>query len=469
MKPIINFYIENTPEGNLLKWVGNAKNRSSITIERSTDEINFDVIEEILLQKTDGEGFEYLDAEAQKQRTFYQLKYYEGPEVVAASPIIYTGEKREFSKKTFFTRIIAALVLLAIAFMLVNTFSKKEAEPERPALTQRSQYVNTEMVTYSNHKTIIEALGQVIASQPIDIISEVSGKIEKGNVTLKKAVYFAQGATLFQIDDTETILNLKSQRSNFQNAVALILPDMKLDFPSSFQKWQDYFNRIDINSSLPALPEAADQREKTFLASRNVAGQFYSIKSQEERLTKYRISAPYSGVIQQVYTDAGSVANPGTRVLRIRKANDLELELPVRKEDIQWVKSGTKVKILSEDKRFSSTGTVNRIGTEIDPTTQSVNIYVSVRSKGIKLYEGMYLYAEISGNAVAKAMEIDRKAIFDNNKIFVVKDSTLVEKTINIHKVKNATILFSGVNEGEQVASEVFLGATDGMKVVPLK
>jgi membrane fusion protein (multidrug efflux system) len=469
MKPIINFYIENTPEGNLLKWVGNAKNRSSVTIERSTDEINFEVIEEISLQKTDGEGFEFLDGEAPKQKTFYQLKYYEGPEVVAASPIIYTGEKREFDVKTFAIRAVVGLVLVAFAFFLVKKLSTKAPETVRPPLTQRSQYVSTAVVAYSNHQTSTEALGQVIASQPIDIISEVSGRIEKGNVTLKKAISFSQGSILFEIDDTETILNLKSQRSNFQNAVALILPDMKLDFPNSYQKWQDYFNRIDLNNPLPTLPEAADQREKTFLASKNISGQFYSIKSAEERLSKYRVIAPYSGVIQDVYTDAGSVANLGTRVLKIRKANDLELELPVRKEDIQWVKSGTKVKIYSEDKRQTTTGTVNRIGTEIDPTTQSVNVYVSVNSNGIKLYEGMYLYAEIAGNTIAKAMEIDRKAIFNNNKIFVIKDSILVEKTVNIHKVRNATVLFSGIDEGEKVASEVFLGATDGMKIVPLK
>lgn len=468
MKPIINFYIENTPEGNLLKWVGNAKSRSSITIERSIDEINFDAIEEIRLQKTDGEAFEFLDAESPNQKTFYQLKYYEGTELVDASPIVYTGEKRAFDKKAFITRIVAAVILFALAIMLVKNLSKKAPEPERPPLTQRSQYVNTATVAYSNHSTTIEALGQVIASQPIDIVSEVSGKIEKGDVTLKKAIRFSKGSLLFQIDDTETILNLKSQRSNFQNAIALILADMKLDFPNSYQKWQDYFNRIDINSSLPTLPEAADQREKTFLATRNIAGQYYSIKSAEERLNKYRVFAPYSGVIQQVFTDAGSVANPGTRVLRVRKANDLELELPVRKEDIQWVKVGTRVKILSEDKRNSTTGTVNRIGTEIDPTTQSVNVYVAVKGSGIKLYEGMYLFAEINGSSIQNAMEIDRKAIFDNNKIFVVEDSTLVMKTVNIHKVKKETVLFSGVDEGKVVAAEKFLGAVEGMKVVPL-
>lgn len=469
MKPIINFYIENTPEGNLLKWVGNAKSRSSIIIERSTDEINFHAVEEMLLPKTDGEAFEYLDIESPNQKTFYQLKYYEGKELIDSSPIIYTGEKRAFDKKAFITRIIAAVILVIIAIGLTKKLSTKAPEPQRPALTQRSQYVNTKTVSYTDFNTSIEALGQVIASQPIDIVSEVSGKIKKGDVNLKKAVQFSKDALLFKIDDTESSLNLKSQRSNFQNAIALILPDIKLDFPKSYQKWQDYFNLIDIDKALPQLPSAADQREKTFLAARNIAGQYYSIKSAEERLNKFQVQAPYSGIIQQVYTDAGSVANPGTRVLRIRKSNDLELELPIRKEDIQWIKVGKKVRISSEDKRTTATGSVNRIGTEIDPTTQSVNVYVTIISNEVKLYEGMYLFAEIEGSSINNAMEIEREAIFDNDKIFVVEDSVLVKKTVNIHKVKNETVLFSGVEEGKVVASKVFLGAIEGMKVVPLK
>ena len=127
------------------------------------------------------------------------------------------------------------------------------------------------------------------------------------------------------------------------------------------------------------------------------------------------------------------------------------------------------MKISSEDKRKTTTGRVNRIGSEIDPTTQSVNVYVSIVSNEIQLYEGMYLFAEIEGSTINNAMEIEREAIFDNNKIFIVEDSTLIKKTVNIHKIKNETVLFSGVEEGKVVASKTFLGAIEGMKVVPLK
>lgn len=470
MKPIVNFYVTESPDGNLLKWVGNTKSKSSFIVLRSTDEINFEALEEMtFLEAKVSEAFEYLDIESPETRAFYQVKYFEKSKEVAASPMLAIGDKKVFNKKTFFIRLAVALVLIVLAGLLVKKLATKAPEKQRPPLTTRTQYVDIQQVKYQDYKTTIDGLGKIISTQPIDILSEVAGKIEKGEVTLKKAIRFNKGALLFKIENTESLLNLKSQRSNFQNAVALILPDMKLDFPERFDTWNNYFNQIEIDKNLPQLPDAATQREKTFLASRNLGGQFYTIKSQEERLNKYQVYAPYSGIIQQVFTDAGSVANPGTRVLNIRKTNGLELELPIRKEDIQWVKTGTTVKIYSEDKRQTTTGRVNRISTQIDPKTQSVNVYIAMNGSGIKLYEGMYLYGEIAGAAIPKAMEVSRKAIFDDNKIFVVQDSILKMKTVQIHKVKSETVLISGLEAGETIASETFLGAVDGMKIIPGK
>ncbi len=470
MKPIVNFYVTETPEGNLLKWVGNTKSNSAFTVLRSTDEINFEQLEEMTFSEVKiSDTFEFLDIESPENKAFYQVKYFESNKEIDNSPILAIGQEKVSNAKSTFIRIAIALVLVVLSVFLAKKLSTKSPDKKRPPLTTMAQYVNVQEVSYQNHNTTIQGLGKVISTQSIDILSEVSGKIQKGEITLKKAIRFNKGALLFKIEETETILNLKSQRSNFQNAIALILPDMKLDFPDRFDTWNNYFNQIDISQNLPTLPDAATQREKTFLASRNLAGQFYTIKSQEERLNKYRVYAPYTGIIQQVYTDAGSVANPGTRVLNIRKTNDLELELPIRKEDIQWVKTGTKVKIYSEDKRQTTTGRVSRISSEIDSKTQSINVYVSINTAGMKIYEGMYLYGEVTGAAIPKAMEVNRKAIFDENKIFIVQDSTLKMKTVQIHKVNNETILFSGIDAGEIIATETFLGAVDGMKIIPGK
>ena len=73
------------------------------------------------------------------------------------------------------------------------------------------------------------------------------------------------------------------------NGIACILPDIKIDFPESFQKYQDFFNSLKIDQPLPELPELDSDKEKVFLASRNILNDYFNIKSAEVRLSKYRL------------------------------------------------------------------------------------------------------------------------------------------------------------------------------------
>ncbi len=469
MKHILNFHVKTTAEGNELQWVGNTKKGSGYEVRRSTDEIEFSVIHEMELNRTESEVFSYSDS-SNEPKVYYQVAYLENGEEVQVSPVQSVISNKKFNWVNLAIRIGVAVALIAIVMAMTRKLGTKKTAPPAPAYQASVPAANVETVQYKNFNTEIEALGQVISTQPIDIIAEVSGKIQKGNVVLRKATYFKKGDLLFSIDKQEAILNLKSQRSNFLNGLVMMLPDLRLDFENEYDKWNNYFQGINIDQNLPTLPTMNSDREKTFIATKNILGQFYSIKSAEERLTKYDVYAPYSGTITEVYTDAGSVANNGTRIVKVMRTDQLELELPVRKEDIQWIKTGSTVKLYSEDKRHSATGRVARISNTIDPNTQSINAYVSINPRGMKLYEGLYLSAELAGRSVNNAMEISRKAVFEDNKVFVMKaDSTIEQQTIKVHKVNTETILFSGLLAGEQVVNDNLLGLADGMKIVPLE
>ena len=469
MKHILNFYAHATTAGNELKWVGNTKKGSQYEIRRSTNELDFEVIKTI-----DGKGevaqtYELTDS-LEASAIFYQIAYYEGDEEIEVSQVESIITEKKINYVNLGIRILVAIILVALAVNMVRKMATKKEKPMKVASAPSSKAAKTKTVEYKNFNTSVEALGQIISTQPIDIVAEVSGKITKGDVILRKARNFQKGALLFKIDKQEAILSLKSQRSNFLNALVVMLSDLKLDFPDEFDKWNNYFLGIDINKSIPTLPTINSDREKTFIATKNILGQFYAIKSAAERLSKYEVYAPYSGTITDVYTDAGSVANPGTRIVKVMRTDQLELELPVRKEDIQWIKIGTTVRLFSEDKRQSATGKVVRMSNTLDPNTQSINVYISVNPRGMKLYEGMYLVAELAGRSINNAMEIDRKAVFDDNQVYVMTaDSTLKQKTITIHKVNTETILFSGLDEKTHVINDNLLGLSEGVKIVPLK
>ena len=253
------------------------------------------------------------------------------------------------------------LGVLVLAFGMSFFFAGQKEAPEMKKPPVVKKYVKTVPVSYEDIQTHVMAFGRVQTAQSLDLLSEVSGRMFEGQVRLKEGQNFRKGTLLFYIDDKEATLTLKSQKSNFLRDIAAILPDMKIDHSGNFEAWEAYFASIDINKDLPELPEAKSEKEKTFMATKGIYSTFYTIKSAEERLKKYRYYAPFDGSISEVNMESGAFINPGTKIGTIIKTGSHELKVSVETKDIPWVQLGTPVEIYSEETQQSWAGEVIRM------------------------------------------------------------------------------------------------------------
>ncbi|MBX2841859.1 MAG: efflux RND transporter periplasmic adaptor subunit, partial [Flammeovirgaceae bacterium] len=280
---------------------------------------------------------------------------------------------------------------------------------------------------------------------------------------------FAQGALLFRIDDTEAKLTLQSQKSEFLKDLASVLPDFKVDFPKNYDKWLKYFESVNLDESLPELPAFETNKEKTYLATKNIFTKYYAIKSAEFNLSKYNVHAPFSGTVSEVNLYVGAFANSGAKVCKILKTSNLELKVPVETSDINWLTIGNEVDIKTEDNAQHWKGQIARIGDFVNPTTQSIDVFIHVLSNEHKIYEGMYLEATMPGAIIKDAMEIPRNAVFAGSKVYTMKDSLLESKNIKILKINSESVVFQGLNEGEELVIEPLVGASENLKVAKLR
>lgn len=92
--------------------------------------------------------------------------------------------------------------------------------------------------------------------------------------------------------------------------------------------------------------------------------------------------------------------------------------------------------------------------------TQSINVYVSLNSTSKNpLYKGEYLAANFRGIKLFDVMEIPRKAVFNQNEVFIVKDSLLEKREIKIEKINKDKIYFSGLENGVNIVAEPLINA----------
>ena len=358
---------------------------------------------------------------------------------------------------------LAIILLILLGYGLSKMLSSFATPPEEKEKELVKLYVRTDKVAYTTNSARIIETGRLSSQQTVDLSAEVAGQILQGNVILREGIGFKKGDLLISIFDEMAKNNLKASKSRFLNSIAGILPDIKIDYPNSFDKYTKFFNDVKIDSPLPPLPDTDSEQEKVFLASRNILNDYYSIQSAEVRLSRYKIYAPFDGTYTTVFMEPGSVANPGARIASMIRTDKLELEVPVRIDDAYWINVGDQVKVSTKDRRTNWTGKVARKSGFMDPNSQAISIYVALTpEKGKPLYQGQYLHAEFSAKTLEASMEMPRNAVFNKDRVFTVEEGKLKENRIDILKTNETSIIFSGLPEGADLVVEPLVNAKDG-------
>lgn len=370
----------------------------------------------------------------------------------------------------FFRRLVVSaiitIVIVLTGYWIMDVLGNREVPVRQMSFRESRKQVQAVRVSYESREISLAGLGKVVAESAIDLMSEVQGEILRGAVPLKRGQNFSKGQLLFRVDDQEARLSHYALKSNFMTTVAGVLPDLRVDFPDAFGKWQSYFEGLSVEAPLPPLPEMSSPKEKVFFTTRNILNQYYSLKSGEERLDKYKVRAPFSGSFVDVLQEENAVVSPGSRVARIARSNRMELEVPFKTEDLNFIQRGMAVTVRAEDASEKWPGKVVRIGSTLDPTTQSINLYLSFNPGKAQVFEGQLLRAEIPGSRMKNVMEIPRHAVFNRNQVYLVRDSSRLEPaTIVIENLGAENLLFSGLEEGSLVVTQNLLNAYENMPV----
>lgn len=365
--------------------------------------------------------------------------------------------------------IVSGAGIVLFSYFSMQWLSGMKKTPPRKPPKEVVRYVKTEKVEYKNVVTDVETMGRVTSKTEVSLIAEVRGEIMKGDITFKVGESFKKGDLLLKIDDEIELYNMKSRKSTFLNSVAGMLPDLRISFPENYDEWNSFMESIDLDSKLPDLPEISSTQERIYMASRNILTNYYTIKSAEANFESYHIYAPFEGTITEVSLEEGAVANPGSRLGKIINTKNLELEVPVEIGNAKWLIVGQKVEVYSSKKTSNWKGKIVRKSQIVNPTTQSINVYVSLKST-IKnpLYKGEYLTANFRGIKLFNVMEIPRKAVFNQNEVFIVQDGLLEKREIIIEKINKDKIYFSGLENRVNIVSEPLINASENTKVTIL-
>ena len=378
-------------------------------------------------------------------------------------------------RKTLIITVSGIILLLfgmiaSISYNSGMSYGVKNAETIRAENAKAAEIHKKEIksvlvtkVKNTNIKNQINSTGRVISLNNITISSEVQGRLIGGN-TFKKGTEVNKGEVIFSVKDTDLKLLIEAKKSRFMSLISSNLADIKLDFNSEYIKWKNFFQEIDLNKNLPDFPEMSSAKEKNYIISRSILTEYLSTKSDEEKLRKYKVLAPFDGIITKSYSDVGGNVNPGSPVVDFIRKGDMEIELTVNTSEIKFINIGDPVSFTGNDIIY--TGKIIRKGKFVNPNTQNISVFTSINTDESSLYNGMYLNATITTKGTKNVFKLPRSAIFEKNKVFIVNSKNQLEiKEVNIIAYQGDDVIINNLENKMLIVSESLINMNQGATV----
>ncbi len=358
--------------------------------------------------------------------------------------------------------IALGIALIILAVWLVNVMILKNQRPERPPLKiVKTVFIDT--VQNGTIPIVIRANGTLVAKNRIEIFSEVQGVLQPTSKEFRPGNAYRKGEVILKIRSDEHYANLQAQKSNLYNSITSIMPDIRLDYPEEYAKWEAYLQEFDFDKTTPALPETNSEQEKFFISGRNIYTTYYNVKNLEVRYAKYTIRAPYNGVLTSALVNPGSLIRQGQKLGEFISPSVYEMEVAVNAKYSDLLQIGNTVEVASLDSGKEWNGKIVRVNANVDQTTQTVTAYIELRGDDLK--EGIYLEAHLVAKSEENAFEIPRQLLVNNESIYVLKDSIIDLQPVNPVYYTDETVVLKGLADGTPMVSRVVPGAYPGMVV----
>ncbi len=299
--------------------------------------------------------------------------------------------------------------------------------------------VTTFEAKYEDFNHYIELQGDVTTKQNVLIYPEVAGTLLK--VYVNEGDRVAKGQLLAVVDDGGTRNQVQQMKTQLELA--------KTTFERQKRLWEQK-----VGSEIQYL-----QAKTSYEAQEN------AVKQMQSQLGKYNIRAPFSGIIDDVIKDQGTVVSPGpgSEVFRIVNLSNMYIEVDVPETYLGSITPGKTVKVHFPILGETIDSKVRQTGNFINPDNRSFTVEIPVPNKSGNVKPNLTAKVQINDYHNQQAILVPQSIISENAEgdqyTFVVSDIN----GENIAKA-NKSIIRTGKTQGDYV--EVLEGIKNGDYVI---
>lgn len=284
----------------------------------------------------------------------------------------------------------------------------------------------------------LELQGNVKTKQNILIYPEMSGTLEL--VLVKKGQQVFKGDVLALINDG----GMAQQVAQLEATTSLA----RTTYERQQRLWEQK-----IGSEIQFL-----QSKTNYEAQKNSLAQLKKLQS------KFKITAPFDGVIDEVIKDQGTVVapGPGSEVFRIVNLDQMYIETDVPESYLTFIEKGKSVEVQFPILGKTMMTNIRETGNFINPINRTFKAEVYVSNKDRKIKPNLTAKLKINDYTNPSAIMIPQSIISENAEgnqyVYVIKNIN------GNYGVARQVIITTGKTQGDVI--EILSGVSTGDKLI---
>jgi len=299
-----------------------------------------------------------------------------------------------------------------------------------------------------NH--FIELQGNVSTKNLLVLYPEYAGILNK--VYVKEGQKVTKGQLLAKIDDG----GLSQQLAQIQIQADLA----KTTFERQERLWKQK-----IGSEIQYLQ-----------AKSNYEGQAKAVSQMQEQIEKTVVKAPFSGIIDDVITEQGSMVSPGaSQLMRIVNLDEMFIEADVPERHLTTITNGKKVDVEFAVLGKTIKSKVRETGNYINPANRTFKVEIALPNDNKEIKPNLTARLKINDYTNEKALLIPQSIISENadgqQYVYIVKNrkgKTGIAKKVIIETGKtqgDVIEVLSGIENGTEIIQEGARSIKDGQAI----
>lgn len=374
-------------------------------------------------------------------------------------------------KKNTMIKAGSVVGIVIIGFLIMSVLGSTEKSSNKREVEPEVRLVETQSVDFEDMVLEIEGNGVVESQKSLNTVSEATGQVMFAKNDLKDGTYVRSGELILEVDSREVENNLFTLRSEFMNALALVLPEIKIENETAYHRWHNYFNSLDIHQTIPDLPEITDSQEKIKLSGRGIFSKYYSVKNQEILLSKYKITAPFSGYLKSNGIINGSFVSKGQQLFTLSDAINVEIAVPLLIEEVNLINfSNPPAAKIFPDKYQNEIlyGKIYRKETLLNRNSQTLNVYVSFANRKLNslFLPGNYVTVKIEGAQLKNVAKIPRYVVDNDNYVFTMEEGKLARRKVEVIAMQgNYVIIKKASDQDMKIITTILQKPLIGMNI----